>query len=103
VKPTEAYPLTWPAGWRRTPAHERVRARFNIKVRKYGESGGSWLSKSEVSIAQGTERVLDSLNRMGFNRSVVISSNLSLRNDGLPRSNQRGPDDPGVAVYTGPS
>lgn len=100
-KPTEAYPLSWPPGWKRTPAPERTRARFNIKTRKYGESGSSWLSKSEVSISQGTERCLASLNRMGFNRSVVISSNLSLRNDGLPRSNQRGPDDPGVAVYWG--
>jgi hypothetical protein len=38
---------------------------------------------------------------MGFNKSVVISSNLMLRNDGLPRSGQRAPDDPGVAVYWG--
>jgi len=30
---------------------------------------------------------------------VVISSNLELRRDGLPRSGQRAPDDPGVAVY----
>ena len=31
--------------------------------------------------------------------NVVISSNLRLRLDGLPRSGQREPDDPGVAVY----
>lgn len=30
---------------------------------------------------------------------VVISSNVALRRDGLPYSNQRRPDDPGVAVY----
>lgn len=54
-----------------------------------------------MSIEAGTQRVLSSLQRMGFNRSVIISSNLALRNDGLPRSGQRAPDDPGVAVYWG--
>lgn len=58
-------------------------------------------SRGRLSIGQGTQRVLESLQRMGFNRSVVVSSNLALRNDGLPRSGQREPEDPGVAVYWG--
>jgi hypothetical protein len=45
--------------------------------------------------------VLDSLERMGFSRTVVISSNFELRQDGLPRSDQRAPADPGIAVYWG--
>ncbi len=105
MKPTEAYPLTWPQGWKRTPAHERTRARFSTKSTeyydKYDGTRGSRDKRNEVTIAGGTERCLASLNRMGFNRSVVISSNLALRNDGLPRSNQKGPDDPGVAIYWG--
>jgi hypothetical protein len=101
-KPTEAFPLQWPGGWRRTAAHLRTRARFNTKERQYSsDSQSSWMRRKEVTIAQGTERVLRVLNQMGFNKSVVISSNLMLRNDGLPRSGQRAPDDPGVAVYWG--
>jgi hypothetical protein len=102
-KPTEAYPLAWPNGWRRTPAHERSRAKFNRSERQYSDQpgGGSWTRKKDLSIADGTGRVLRVLEQMGFNRSVVISSNLALRNDGLPRSNQRDPDDPGVSVYWG--
>jgi hypothetical protein len=105
-KPTEAYPLQWPSGWKRTNAGERTRAKFGKKAfvdrgtNSAGEQLG-WYSKGQLSIGQGTERVLRVLDQMGFNRSVVISSNLALRNDGLPRSGQRAPDDPGVAVYWG--
>ena len=60
-----------------------------------------WQHEGQLSIAQGTERVLNVLNQMGFNTSVVISSNLALRNDGLPRSGQREPDDSGVSVFWG--
>jgi len=102
-KPTEAFPLQWPGGWRRTSAHERSRARFGKGERVYSDvpNGGSWTRKKDLTIADGTDRVLRVLNQMGFNKSVVISSNLMLRNDGLPRSGQRPPDDPGVAVYWG--
>jgi hypothetical protein len=107
LKPTEACPLTWPPGWKRTPAAERTRAKFSKQAfvdRGVDSATGKRMghnSFKEISIGQGTERVLEELNRMGFNRSVVISSDLRLRNDGLPLSNQRPPDDPGVAVYWG--
>lgn len=105
-KPTEAYPLSWPAGWKRTPHFQRSRAKFGKKmfvdkgINAEGQQMG-WHTKGALSISQGTERVLKTLEQMGYNRSVVISSNLALRNDGLPRSGQRAPDDPGVAVYWG--
>ena len=38
------------------------------------------------------------LQRLGA-RNAVISTNVELRQDGLPYSNRRRPDDPGVAVY----
>lgn len=49
---------------------------------------------------EGIQRVLDELGRMEVTRDdLVISTNLQTRLDGLPRSDQRKPDDPGVAVY----
>jgi len=104
--PIQAYPLHWPAGWKRVAGHQRTRAKFGKQtfvdrgVNAEGQRMG-WHTKGQLSIAQGTERVLRVLNQMGFNKSVVISSNLALRQDGLPRSGQRAPDDPGVAVYWG--
>lgn len=103
-EPISAYPLQWPAGWRRTPAHIRSRAKFNAKERRYRTHGDgstySWTESKDLSIADGTNRVLQSLERMGLRRDdIVISTNLELRLDGLPRSNQRMPADPGVAVY----
>lgn len=102
-KPTEAYPLAWPQGWKRTQHFERARAKFSKGERQYSSEpgGSSRMRKKDLSIADGTERVLRVLNQMGYNKSVVISSNLALRNDGLPRSAQRTPDDPGVCVYWG--
>jgi hypothetical protein len=105
-KPTEAYPLFWPQGWKRTAAFSRTRAKFGKRTfidRGRNEQGQQmgWHTKGALSISQGTERVLNVLDQMGFNKSVIISSNLALRNDGLPRSGQREPDDPGVAVYWG--
>lgn len=98
----EAYPLAWPDGWRRVPASERRHGRFGVSVQRYRDDGTpSWKSKTELSISQGTKRVLEALSLMGFDDSVVISSNLQLRNDGLPRSGQRAPLDPGVCVYWG--
>lgn len=105
-KPTEAYPLFWPQGWKRTKSFSRSRAKFGKKtfvdrgVNEQGQKLG-WHTKGALSISQGTERVLHVLNQMGFNQSVIISSNLALRNDGLPRSGQREPEDPGVAVFWG--
>lgn len=105
-KPTEAFPLSWPMGWKRTSTWERSRAKFGKKTfvdrgkNAEGQQMG-WHTKGQLTIGQGTTRVLHVLAQMGFNQSVVISSNLALRNDGLPLSGQRAPEDPGVAVYWG--
>lgn len=102
----QAFPLHWPIGWRRTSAHLRDRAHFNKKVPQYrtdhatGQQVRSWDRKTELSMSDATKRVLAELERMGMSRDdVVISSNVELRLDGLPRSNRRAPEDPGVAVY----
>lgn len=81
----EAYPLQWPVGWSRTLSPKR--SRF-----------GSYNKKP--TIYQGTEKLLDALRKfIGPNKEVIISTNLRLKNDGLPYSNQKDPSDSGVAVY----
>ncbi len=79
----ESYPLHWPEGWARTPDHKRVSGgRFNTTFDR---------ARSELS---------KELRLLGA-ASVVISSWLPLRRDGMPYSDQarRRLDDPGVAVY----
>lgn len=93
-----AYPLAWPSSWARKKNRER--ARFGKCERQYLD--GKWIrgQRKDLSISQGTERILSELSTMGIpDYNVVISTNLDLRRDGLPRSAQRDPDDPGVAVY----
>jgi hypothetical protein len=51
-----------------------------------------------ATVFSAAEDVQDEVRRLG-GRDLVISSNLRVRADGLPRSDQRKPDDPGVAVY----
>lgn len=93
----KAYPLQWPAGWKRTDS--RQFGRFGKQVRHHGVHS-SWRQKSRLSIADATQRVLHELLRMGISDDdVVISTNLKLRLDGLPRSGQAEPQDPGAAVY----
>ena len=49
---------------------------------------------------EAVRRVRDELRRLGASDDdCVISSDLKLRLDGLPRSDQGQPRDPGVAVY----
>jgi len=93
-----AYPLTWPEGWKRVDAAHRASARFAKASRRRYD--GSYESGRQITIAEGVERLRDQLQRMGvLDDDLVISSNLVLRLDGLPRSAQAEPRDPGVAVY----
>ncbi len=76
----DAYPLTWPEGWPRVPAHQRKPAPY------------------QVSFAKARDDLLREL-RLGGCRNVIISSNLALRRDGIPYADCREPSDPGIAVY----
>lgn len=82
---TQAHPLAWPIGWPRTTAENRDYGRFSADNRK-------------VSIAVARDRIVDELRKMGVDE-YILSSDLALRNDGLPRSGQVAPADPGAAVY----
>lgn len=103
----ERHPLSWPATWRRTPAAKRQRARFGSVSRKFGTphqrpDGGtmtpSWNVRSRVSVHNALKRLSDELERLGA-ADALVSSNLPVRLDGMPRSGAGEPDDPGVAVY----
>jgi hypothetical protein len=78
IEGVEAYPLHWPIGWPRArkPQPARFHAIF-VKAR-------SGLFK-EVELLGGTH--------------ITLSTNIPLRNDGLPYAQQRQPEDKGVAVY----
>ena len=85
-EPIQAFPLQWPPGWRRTDSYRRKHAQFHKNNRV-------------LSVMDGIERVLEELRRLGIKRDdLVISTNIEVRLDGLPRSD-RTPHDPGVAVY----
>lgn len=76
-----SFPLHWPVGWKRTTRRERGRFK-------------------NISFANARDQLFIELGRMGVrNWNVVLSSNISLRRDGLPYSGQSNPSDPGVAVY----
>lgn len=93
--PNESYPLSWPIGWPRTPRHKVSRAKFGVRVQR---GDNSYKSKDAVTLYVGRERVLDEMKRLGATQ-VLFSTNIPTRNDGLPYSKAREPDDHGVAVY----
>jgi hypothetical protein len=80
---TEAFPLSWPQGWPRTPAGRRKKSKFG----------------SNLGISQHT-KLRNELRLLGATH-VVISSNVAIRGDGLPYAaeGRRRYDDPGVAVW----
>lgn len=76
---SEAYPLQWPIGWKRA------------KYQDYSRFG-------KFTFEQMRIEVLRELGLLGAT-NIIISSNLKLRQDGYPYSNQRQPEDVGIAVY----
>lgn len=92
----ERYPLTWPAGWKRTAPIQQIRAQFYRAERtEYGHRPGG-----RLSVADALTRIANELRRLGVTEDeVIVSTNLRLRIDGLPRGDQAEPDDTGAAVY----
>lgn len=78
----EAFPLHWPEGWPRTPSYKQHASRFTQV---------GWTAMQTLR---------DELRRLGAT-NVVISSNVPLRQDGIPYADaaRRKIPDPGVAVY----
>ena len=93
----DAYPLRWPEGRRRTPAHKRIRGGFG-RATKRGTFDDAQRFRRQLSIAEARSRLMDELDRLGA-IYWTLSSNLRVRMDGLPYSNQAEPEDRGVALY----
>ncbi len=101
-----AYPLSWPTGWKRTPGHQRRRASFHSWRSEYRAAtqftqAHTSKFKQELSVAAALERLRAEVVRLDSAclNSLVVSTNLALRLDGLPKSGQANPTDPGAAVY----
>jgi hypothetical protein len=77
-----ASPLDWPTHVARRKWSDRRPASF-----------GSW------TVAKASVEVHHQLDLLGAEPGPVLSTNLDLRLDGRPRSNQAEPQDPAVAVY----
>jgi hypothetical protein len=78
---TQAYPLQWPSGWPRTKPEKRAPSRFEPR-----------------GLHEEAQFILWELERLGA-RLPVVSTDVELRNDGLPKARQPRLKDPGVAVY----
>jgi hypothetical protein len=96
----ERYPLTWPAGWVRTPPASRRRAAFcKVVTRNSSTPGQTYKVNESLTISDGMGRLHLELRRLGA-QDVIVSSNLQTRGDGLPYAKQgKMLEDPGVAVY----
>lgn len=80
------YPLKWPQGWPRAKSRT-----FNASFR----SGNRW-----VTVDRATSDLYFEMAKLLKTKEpkFVLSTNIPLRKDGWPRSDQR-PTDPGAAVY----
>lgn len=83
---TTAFPLQWPDGWKRTPEHMRESDR-----RFTGNAYG-------LTMARSRDLLVRELNLLGA-KNVVISTNVALRQDGLPLAMRQRIADPGAAIY----
>lgn len=79
----EKYPLQWPQGYPRKKYPEK--ARFG--------------NQSFASVRDELFHELDLLLDYWERKTVVLSTNIPLRLDGIPYAGYRQPDDKGVAVY----
>lgn len=93
------FPLAWPTAWPR--AKSKKGGHFGImRDVKSNYSADSYKLRSDLTIEESIKRVLKELDHLGVRAGdYIISSNLEVRLDGLPRSGQSQPLDRGVAVY----
>lgn len=85
-----SYPLCWPDGWPRTAAHKRAQSRFQRSV-AYGSNRFHSMDDACGLLAAEIDRIGGS--------DAVLSTNVRVRLDGKPYSNQAQPNDTGAAVY----
>ena len=86
-----AYPLSWPTGYKRTPASQRTRAAF-------GRVRADSPRRERLGMVDALDRLFGELRRLCADK-IVLSTDVEVRLDGLPYANRRAPSDPGAAVY----
>lgn len=79
------FPLAWPTGWPRTSTYKRQKSNFRTRG-------------AQLSVFAAIQRLSGEVDRLGA-RDVILSTNMETRLDGLPRSGQAEPKDPGAALY----
>lgn len=91
------YPLSWPAGWKRTPPSERKSAKF---VKKMTTQQTGYKFNQQISVSDALGRIAREMRALKIDEgNVIVSTNIPTRLDGLPRSDRAEPTDPGAAVY----
>lgn len=95
VKEYEAYPLAWPAGYKRTQKVDRIRSKFGRRVEV---EGANWKSFEDITLFQARDFLKKEVGRLGAD-DLVISTNMRTRADGDVYSNAAEPEDTGVAIY----
>lgn len=81
---SRAFPLQWPEGWKRTAVLARRRAPY------------------KVTPERALDEMLHSLKLLGADRrTIIVSSNVPIRNDGLPYANYRQPEEQARAHFEG--
>lgn len=96
----QRFPLQWPSGWKRTPTFKRLVASFSqTKTDVSGDGDQRRTVKRSVNVTTfvATQRLEGQLDRLGA-ADPTLSTNVRLRMDGRPYSNEE-PTDAGVAVY----
>ena len=88
-----AYPLSWPSAWQRTPAANRKPSAFRSGAGPHRASPAK-----AITMVDARQRLIEELERLRA-RSPILSTNIELRLDGQPRADKSNPADPGVAVY----
>src|SRR5712691_1364369 len=98
------YPLSWPFGWKRTPARERKPTTFtetkagaptlpiNASPGTQPASGKRSVPVSFVTARDRLWRQLEALD-VRFD-AAILSTNVPLNSFGLPRADRKVPDDP---------
>lgn len=103
------YPLSWPFGWKRTPARERQPTTFTetkpgAPTLPLNAPPGTPPTPSKrtvpVTFVTARLRLWNQLAHMGvMYDDSILSTNVQLNSFGHPRADRKMPDDPGVAVY----
>lgn len=90
--------VEWPAGWPRTPRHQRRRGAFTYKGQDgtFGD-GSTRYAQKPITRAKAIDRVQDEVRRMG-GAGIKVETFEHLRLDGTPLAQQDRDMDPGAVV-----